>query len=273
MMSTMLKHEWLRTRTLIGTIAALAALVTAVGALLTVTGWPVVSTFGLIVGVGAIVLLVPGLQIALAIDYWQSSYRRTGYFTQSLPIAGPKIYAAKMVWTMLVTLAAIVATLLLAALLSAAYALPAGLEVNPFIVVGNFLTEAGNLMSPWLLVAVIATVVVTYLIWPLQYAFAASVGSETPLNRYGAGGPVLVYVGLYLVSQLVIMLGMLVLPFGIGAVGDGVGLVSFNLVGEMLSGSETSDVMPLGFIPALLLVTVVCLWRTVRSWNRKVTLV
>lgn len=37
--------------------------------------------------------------------------------------------------------------------------------------------------------------------------------------------------------------------------------------------NASADVMPVGFFPALLLVTVVCLGWSVRSWNRRVSLV
>lgn len=273
MMATLLKHEWLRTRAMIGTIAALDALVVIVCAGLAITGWSVVSTAGMFFGVAAALALVPVLQIAMAVDYWLSSYRRTGYFTHSLPIRGSKIFTAKIAWALLVTLAAIVVTLALTAILWTAYAVPLGLEANPFTLVGELVASVTGVMSPWLIVGTVLLFLVMYLIWPVQYFFVASIGSETPLNRLGAGGPVIVFAVLYVVSQLLSFVGMFAIPLGIGPVGDGVGLVTFNLIGEIAAGSNTTSIMPIGFVIPLVLLAVVCWWRTAWSWNRKVTLV
>lgn len=58
-------------------------------------------------------------------------------------------------------------------------------------------------------------------------------------------------------------------------VADGLGFVRIDLLGEVLADPTSSggDLLPLGFIPPLVLVTVFCLWRTVRSWNLHVSLV
>jgi len=42
---------------------------------------------------------------------------------------------------------------------------------------------------------------------------------------------------------------------------------------DAFAGEGNDDVMPLGFLPVLVLVAAVCLWRTHYSWNRKVSLV
>ena len=66
---------------------------------------------------------------------------------------------------------------------------------------------------------------------------------------------------------------MFAVPFGIGVDNEQLGFVSFNLVSEMMPESASSgDVMPLGFLLPMALIAGFCLWRTARSWNRKVSL-
>lgn len=77
--------------------------------------------------------------------------------------------------------------------------------------------------------------------WLIQMLFSASIGSESRFNRMGLAGPVVVFIVVYVVLQVLLFVSILVVPLGI--------------------------------ILSLVLVTGYCLWRTVRSWNRKVSLV
>lgn len=273
MMFTLLKHEWLRTRGMLGTVVALAGMIVGVASLLTATGWPMISPFGLLAGAIAIVVLVPVLQLALTADFWRSSYSRTGYFTHSLPVRGGRIYAAKLTWALVVTLVALVVSAGLLGLFWPVAASQFGAEINPFLVLRDLWGQLTSQMSTMLLIGGALAFLVMYLVWPIQYYFAVSVGSEERLNRLGLGGPVLVFVGLYLVTQVTVLTGMIAIPFGVGMDGGQLGVVPFGLLSEMgVSAGTGSDVMPLGMFPPILIVTLFCLWRTVRSWNKRVAL-
>lgn len=269
----LLKHEWLRTRTLVGTVAGMAVLLTLLGTGLTATAWPVLSPLGMLLGGIAITVLVPGLQLALTADYYRSSYSRTGYFTHSLPIRGGRIYAAKAIWAVLVTLAGLGLTLVLFGVFWVGVGPAVGMDRNPFTAAGMLWDRLSAVSTSGMLAGGVLLLLAMYLIWPIHYFFAVSRGSERPLNRWGLGGPVLVFVVLYTVTQLAGIIGMIVIPFGIGLQNGALGVVSYRIIAEMQLGSaSTEDVMPLGFIPAILLVTVFCAWRTVRSWNHKISL-
>lgn len=273
MIPTLLKHEWLRTRGLLGTVLGLAAGATVLGALLSATGWPLLSTLGMLVGLIAVMAIIPVLQLALTADYWRSSYGRTGYFTHSLPVPGSKIYLAKLVWVVLVTLAALVVTALLFAIFWLGAAARVGMERNPLLLVQELWTSVSAVTPPWLIAIGAIAFLALCLIWPVYYFFAVSIGNESRLHRFGLGGPVVVFVGLYLVMQVALVLGMIVLPFGIGMQDGQLGLVSFSLIEEMHVGvGPGGDVMPLGFLPPLVLFAVLCLWRTVQSWNHRTAL-
>lgn len=273
MITTLMKHEWLRTRGLLGTIGAIALLLLVAGTALTATGWPGISLVGMLMVMVALGGLVPVAQLALTVHYWQSSYSRTGYFTQSLPVRGPTIYAAKLLWTLLVSLAGLVAILGLLAAVWPVLAGQLGAERNPFAVVQKMWSGFAEVASTPLLSIGLVLVVGMILIWPIQYFFAASVGSETPLNRLGLGGPVVAFLGLYLATQVLVFLGMVALPWGIGMADGQLGVVRWAVFEEMAAGDAAEDVMPVGFVPVLLLVTLVCLLRTVRSWRSRVSLV
>ena len=274
MIAALLKHEWLRTRSLLGSIGAVAVLLIAAGTALTATGWPGISLVGMLMVMAPLAALVPATQIALAVHYWQSSYSRTGYFTQSLPLSGVTIYAAKLAWALLVSLLAVLAT---AGLLMAAWPVLAGQlggERNPFSLIRQMWEAGTAVTSTPVLIAGILLFVGLILIWPIQYFFAASVGSETPLNRLGLGGPVVVFLGLYLASQVLVFLGMAALPWGLTMVDGQLGIEHWSVFAEIAAGDASrDDIMPVGFVPMLLLIGVVCLLRTVHSWRRRISLV
>jgi len=273
-MITLLKHEALRTRGPLAIGAGLIALIVLLGTLLSAIGWPVLAQMGIILGGIAIVVLVPGVQLLLTADYYRSSYSRTGYFTHALPIRGGRIYAAKLLWAGVVTLAALLGSLVLAGIYWVGLATNLGMDRNPLTAVAGLWESMTAVASPAALLGGGLLILAMYLCWPVQFFFAVSRGSERSLNRWGLGGPVLVFVVLYLVSQLAGMLGLFVLPFGLGVEDGSLGFVPYSLLEELrLGGGGAEETMPLGFIPALLLLSVYCLWRTVRSWSHKVSLV
>ena len=113
--------------------------------------------------------------------------------------------------------------------------------------------------------------------WLAQLYFAATLGSGRVLGRFGIGGPVIVYVAMYMIAQAVMFAGILLIPFGLEFVpGNGgttvdYNLVNYNVLNDMLSAAP-SQTMPLGFLPVLLVVLLVSVVWSTRIWNRKVAL-
>lgn len=272
--TTLLKHEWLRTRGQLATLLGLIALIGVVGSLLGASGWPLLSELGLLAGVLAAAIAVPAVQLTLTADYWRSGYGRTGYFTHAIPVRGSRIFWAKLAWAMLASLVAIVLTL---ALVLLAWWAIAQRSAGP-AVSWSTLTEAWSTvtaMAPaWIIAAGVVLLLASVLVWPVYYYFSVSVGHERRLAGLGAGGPVVVFVTVYLATQLLALLGMIVLPFGVGETGsETLGLVRFDMISELTAGAAPSnDVMPIGFVASLVSLAGFCLWRTARSWNRNVAL-
>lgn len=274
MMTTLLTHEWKRTRTPLLAATGIAVLMTALGSVTAATGWPVVSLLGSFLAIAVTVLYVPVIQVLFAVDYWQSSYSRTGYFTQTLPVRGGTIFGAKLLFGITVTIVGLLVTLVLAAIAWAGQATMAGENANPFSAAGQVWSLIVDVASPTVIVLGIALLLFSYGTWLIQMLFSASIGGESRFNRLGLAGPVVVFIGVYVVMQILLFISILVVPLGIGPVVDGLGIIRIDLLGEVLSDPASSggDVMPLGFIPPLVLITGYCLWRTARSWNRKVSL-
>ena len=83
-----------------------------------------------------------------------------------------------------------------------------------------------------------------------------------------------VFLGLYLASQVLVFLGMAALPWGLTMVDGQLGIEHWSVFAEMAAGNASrDDIMPVGFVPMLLLIGAVCLLRTVHSWRRRVSLV
>lgn len=275
MTTTLLKHEWIRTRGTLGTLFGIVALVGVLGSLLGITGWPLLSVLGSLLGFLAVFILVPATQLLLAADYWKSGYGRTGYFTHSIPVRGSTIYWAKLAWAMLASLAALVLTVVLGLVAWWAFAQQSGMINAPsFSAVGEWWQWITAVTPAWMIVAGALLMLASFLAWPIYYYFSVSIGHESRLSGLGAAAPVVVFVAVYIGIQILSLLAMVAIPVGIGMVdGDSLGFVSFNLVSELSVGANASDdVMPIGFLVSMGLILVFCLWRTARSWNHKVAM-
>ncbi|MDO8395260.1 MAG: hypothetical protein Q7T31_12845, partial [Dietzia sp.] len=270
-----LTHEWLRTRGALGTTLGVIALVGVLGGLLGAAGWPLLSQFGLALGMLAAVVAVPAVQLTLAADYWRTGYGRTGYFTHSIPVRGSVIFWTKLMWAMAASLAALVLTAGLALLTWWAAARQSGLTSPSYSVLSDAWTTVTTAAPAWMIAAGVLVTLGSFLIWPVYYYFSVSVGHERRLAALGAGGPVVVFVLVYVVTQLLSLMAMIALPFGISmGAGGSLEFVRFDMIGELAAGAAASDdVMPVGFLAASVVLVVFCLWRTARSWNHRVALV
>lgn len=275
MTTTLLTHEWLRTRGALGTTLGVIALVGVLGGLLGAAGWPLLSQLGLALGMLAAVVAVPAVQLTLAADYWRTGYGRTGYFTHSIPVRGSVIFWTKLMWAMVASLAALVLTAGLALLTWWAAARQSGLTSPSYSVLSDAWTTVTTAAPAWMIAAGVLVTLGSFLIWPVYYYFSVSVGHERRLAALGAGGPVVVFVLVYVVTQLLSLMAMIALPFGISmGAGGSLEFVRFDMIGELAAGAAASDdVMPVGFLAASVVLVVFCLWRTARSWNHRVALV
>src|SRR5699024_8641429 len=104
----------------------------------------------------------------------------------------------------------------------------------------------------------------------LQFFFAASIGSEKRVNSLGPGGPIVVWIIVYVVLEI-FMFAFLLIPVGITVDDGSLTLVSNNFLSAILTDTNPRAA-PIGFVPAVLVASVALVWRTLISWNTKVSL-
>ncbi len=272
MVTTLIKHEVLRTRGWLAVVFGSATIMLLVGVLMELTPWGVVQALGFALTLVPVFALLLVVQVALAFDYWRSSYSKTGYFTQSLPVKGSTIYGAKFLWGSLVTIVAVLVNIVMGAvaLLGASRVFDLGITVRGGLDALAVMLAAA---PAWLWVVLTVLALAFVLSGLAQYYFAASIGSEGRINRLGIGGPILIYFGLYMVLQVLLFVAIIAVPLGLTSspVDGSLEIVSMNVLGSMVSNQD-AEAMPLGFIPALFLATAALVWRTVVSWDKKVSL-
>lgn len=271
MTSTLLRHEWIRTRGPLASTIGIAALVVLVASLAGMLRLPFLANLGQIVGIVVIAAIVPAVQILLAVDFWQSSFGRTGYLTQAIPLRGGRIFWTKLAWHLIVTVAVLPVLAVLGLVLTIGGNLAAGQPPNPFPAVGHLWDAATSVAPAWLLLTLALGFLVLVSFLSVQYVFAATVGAESALHRFGRGGPVLVFVGLYVVLQVASFLGLIAIRFGLGVTDGRLGVVPMDIL-ELMRTGENGTAMPLGFLPMFAVTALVLLWRTNRSWNRRISL-
>ena len=273
MITTIIKHEFIRARGWLAQVFGGATLLVATGSALALTDWPMVSTFGVVLGAFAVVALLPVAQLALAWDYWRSSYRRIGYFTQTLPIRGATQYWARLIWGTAVSLLALAWSIVLGVgLWYGSMRVTDSRPADLWDTVTGTWELATQAAPAWFWVLALLLVVLLMLSNVAAYYFAASVGSERRFAGLGAGGPVLVWVLIYFAIQLAFVVAIVTVPWGVGLVDGRLGLVQQDFL-SLLAANEETDVMPIGFLPVLVLMVVPLVWRTIVSWERKVSLV
>lgn len=272
MVRTLMKHEYLRTRALIGVVFGAGTLFTLVGTAMTLLRLPVLSTLGVSIGMFGVAAMLPAVQLALGVDYWRNAYRRGGYLTQTLPVRGSTQYWVRLAWGIVVSLVGALVTLVLGVVLALGIASARGVDArelwlqarDAWDAVAAALPAWGWLAAPIVLLVLLASNLV-------QYYFAVSVGSERRLNSLGVGGPLLAWVGTYLFFQVLMFAGLLAIPLGLTAVGGSVALAPNNVL-EAMRGGPSADAMPIGWLPALVVGLALLVWRTRLSWERKVAL-
>lgn len=271
MVTKLIKHEFLRTRSALALIFGAAAATVALSALVVWLQWPFITTLGSVTGMFAAIAVFPGAQFYLAYDYWKSSYSGSGYLTQTLPVAGGTIYRAKLLWGGIVSLVAVLVVAILGMLFALASAdflgtTPGALWNGVWETIGTAIST----MPWWASLGIIVFGLICVVTWLIQLQWAISVGSQEPMNRFGFGGVVLAFIALYFAQQVLFMVSILGVPFGIEVAGDASRIVSINWLS--LINTANPDAIPIGFIPVFILLPILLVGWTRHSWNNSVSL-
>ena len=150
--------------------------------------------------------------IAALADYWKTLYGQRGYFTMSLPISGKVVFWAKNTRIMIECLLALVLAVggMLAVASAAAWSDGISLAeytAGPRSVVAGMPTSTVALM--------IAAQIILAMSWVVQACAAMTIGAEGRFNHMGFGAPIIGFVLLYIVNQVLSTVGTFFLPLSV----------------------------------------------------------
>ncbi|HHV43028.1 MAG TPA: hypothetical protein GXX72_09390 [Clostridiaceae bacterium] len=164
------------------------------------------------------VLVIPAALILGLIHYYRHFYTNQGYLTHTLPVTASQRYHSKFVSGFILYLLATVITFFGVNIAVLAKSLGSG---QGFSALGDMYTtmfawhdKVGfNPIWIWLLLLVFWFFI--YLYFFAIYSFSISVGMGRRLARFGVGGPILVYIVLYIFYQITALLAFLFLPLSL----------------------------------------------------------
>ena len=186
--------------------------VIAVAAGIVAAGLPGVSGSTAILAYALCALTPVACAIAALADYWKTLYGQRGYFTMSLPISGTAIFYAKIARMVIECLLACVLAVGGVVVVAAAAAWADGISLaeytaGPRSLVAGIPTSTVALM--------IAAQLILAMSWVVQACAAMTIGAEGRFNHLGFGAPIIGFVLLYIVNQVLSTVGTFFVPLSV----------------------------------------------------------
>ena len=150
--------------------------------------------------------------IAALADYWKTLYGQRGYFTMSLPVSGKVIFWAKNNRIMIECLLALALAVGGILAVASAAAWSDGISLAEYTA-GPRSLVAGVPTST--VVTMIVVQVLVWLSWLVQGSAVMSIGAEGRFNHMGFGAPIIGFVLLYIVNQVLSTVGTFFLPLSV----------------------------------------------------------
>ena len=190
--------------------------VIAVAAGIVAAGLPGISGSTAVLAYALCALTPAACAIAAMADYWKTLYGQRGYFTMSLPISGKVIFWAKNTRIMIECLLALALAVGGIVAVASAAAWSDGISLAEYTA-GPRSVVAG--MPTSTVVIMIVVQVIVSLSWLVQGCAVMSIGAQGRFNHLGFGAPIIGFVLLYIVNQVLSTVGTLFLPLSITADG------------------------------------------------------
>ena len=150
--------------------------------------------------------------IAALADYWKTLYGQRGYFTMSLPVSGKVIFWAKN------TRIAIECLLALALAVGGIIAVASAAAWSDGISLAEYTAGPRSVVAGMPTSTVVIMIVVQVLVslsWLVQGSAVMSIGAEGRFNHMGFGAPIIGFVLLYIVNQVLSTVGTFFLPLSV----------------------------------------------------------
>lgn len=184
----------------------------AVASGIVAAGLPGISGSTAILAYALCALTPVACAIAALADYWKTLYGQRGYFTMSLPISGKVIFWAKNIRIMIECLLALVLAVGGILAVASAAAWSDGISLAEYTA-GPRSLVAGVPTST--VVIMIVVQVLMLLSWLVQGSAVMSIGAEGRFNHMGFGAPIIGFVLLYIVNQVLSAVGTFFLPLSV----------------------------------------------------------
>ena len=184
----------------------------AVASGIVAAGLPGISGSTAILAYALCALTPVACAIAALADYWKTLYGQRGYFTMSLPISGKVIFWAKNIRIMIECLLALVLAVGGIIAVASAAAWSDGISLAEYTA-GPRSLVAGVPTST--VVIMIVVQVFLSLSWLVQGSAVMSIGAEGRFNHMGFGAPIIGFVLLYIVNQVLSAVGTFFLPLSV----------------------------------------------------------
>ncbi|SHI66940.1 hypothetical protein SAMN02745244_00808 [Tessaracoccus bendigoensis DSM 12906] len=212
MIRTLFKHELLRTWRPFALVTLAVTLVVATfsGAAMLLPA-PLNVLFA-VLAVFAAAGYIVAVPLLISLDFYRSTYSKTGYFTAAIPAAGSTIFTVKAAYAYLATLLALAIGFLLQIPANIATGATSGVAPRETLAMLGRALEAIGELPAWLLAVFVVTVLLYPLVMITPFFFAATVGSEAWINRSGFGGVVLTWFLYYVATQILGVLSLFIPP-------------------------------------------------------------
>ena len=184
----------------------------AVASGIVAAGLPGISGSTAILAYALCALTPVACAIAALADYWKTLYGQRGYFTMSLPISGRVIFWAK------ITRIAIECLLALALAVGGILAVASAAAWSDGISLAEYTAGPRSVVAGMPTSTVVIMIVVQVLVslsWLVQGSAVMSIGAEGRFNHMGFGAPIIGFVLLYIVNQVLSTVGTFFLPLSV----------------------------------------------------------
>ena len=186
--------------------------VIAVAAGIVAAGLPGISGSTAVLAYALCALTPAACAIAALADYWKTLYGQRGYFTMSLPISGKVIFWAKNTRIAIECLLALALAVGGIIAVAAAAAWSDGISLaeytaGPRSVVAGMPTSTQALM--------IAVQVILSMSWIVQACAVMTIGAEGRFNHLGFGAPIIGFVLVYVIDQMLSMVATFFIPLSV----------------------------------------------------------
>ena len=186
--------------------------VIAVAAGIVAAGLPGISGSTAFLAYALCALTPVACAIAAMADYWKTLYGQRGYFTMSLPVSGKVIFWAKNTRIMIECLLALALAVGGIIAVASAAAWSDGISLAEYTA-GPRSVVAG--MPTSTVVIMIVVQVIVSMSWVVQGCAAMSIGAEGRFNHMGFGAPIIGFVLLYIVNQVLSTVGTFFFPLSV----------------------------------------------------------